>query len=104
MQEYNILKPFDQEMANFVLAAIQRPEKFVFGVVQGKLISTPKPAYPIEARKDYVSGRVTVQVEINAEGKVTKARAVSGPPELRAAAEAAARGARLHRTDYRDKR
>jgi protein O-GlcNAc transferase len=95
MKEYNVLKPLDQEMANFVLAAIQRPEKFVFGVAQGKLISTPKPAYPAFARANRIAGRVTVQLEIDTEGKVTSARAVSGPAELRAAAEAAALGARF---------
>ena len=95
MQVYNVLKPLDAEMANFLLAAIQRPEKFVFGVKQGKLISNPKPFYPDAARINRVSGQVTVHVVINEQGNVTSAKAVSGPVELREAAEAAALQARF---------
>ena len=95
MQVYEVLKPLDAEMANFLLAAIQRPEKFVFGVKQGKLISNPKPFYPDAARIKRISGMVTVHLVIDEQGNVTSAKAVSGPLELRDAAEAAALKARF---------
>jgi protein TonB len=82
-------------MANFLHSALQRPEKFTFGVSSGKAISIPKPEYPAEARTKHLSGKVTVDVMIDEDGKVISARAVSGPPELRKAAEAAALKARF---------
>ena len=74
------------------------PEKFSFGVTRGRLISTPKPAYPDVARKNGIRDRVTVHVSIDPQGKVTSAQAVSGPSELRQAAEAAALKARFEPT------
>jgi len=50
LQQYNVLKSLDPEMANFLLSAIERPERFTFGVTSGKLISTPTPEYPASAR------------------------------------------------------
>jgi TonB family protein len=48
------------------------------------------PAYPATAVADKVGGAVLVDVEVNAEGAVTEARAISGPGVLREAAQKAA--------------
>ena len=68
------------------------------GVLNGKAISLPKPAYPPIARQAHASGTVTVQVTIDENGSVISAVAVSGHPLLRAVAAAAARGARFSPT------
>ncbi len=68
------------------------------GVLNGKAISLPKPAYPPIARQAHASGTVTVQVTIDENGNVISAVAVSGHPLLRAVAAAAARGARFSPT------
>jgi TonB family protein len=65
------------------------------GIVNGKALSLPKPAYPAEAKRAYVSGTVAVKVLIDETGKVTFACAISGPPLLQAASENAAMGARF---------
>jgi len=68
------------------------------GVLNGKAISLPKPAYPPIARQAHASGTVVVQVTIDENGGVISARAVSGHPLLQAVAVAAARGARFSPT------
>ena len=68
------------------------------GVLNGKAISLPKPAYPPIARQAHASGTVVVQVTIDENGNVISAAAVSGHPLLRAVAAAAARGARFSPT------
>jgi TonB family protein len=68
------------------------------GVLNGKAISLPKPAYPRAAKAVNASGTVVVQVLIDEDGKVLTANAVSGHPLLRAAAVAAARGAKFSPT------
>jgi protein TonB len=68
------------------------------GVLNGKAISLPKPAYPPIARQAHASGTVVVQVTIDENGSVISARAVSGHPLLQAVAVAAARGARFSPT------
>jgi TonB family protein len=56
-------------------------------------IAAPRPAYPVMALAKKISGTVLVDVEVNTEGNVVKADAVSGPAEiLRDMAKAAARG------------
>src|SRR5678816_1571975 len=52
------------------------------GVLNGKAISLPKPAYPPIARAAHASGTVVVQVTIDENGNVISARAVSGHPLL----------------------
>jgi len=54
------------------------------GVLNGKAISLPKPAYPPIARQAHASGTVVVQVTIDENGNVISARAVSGHPLLQA--------------------
>jgi TonB family protein len=65
------------------------------GVLNGKAISLPPPAYPPIARAAHASGTVTVQVLVDEEGKVVTAHAVSGHPLLQAAAVQAARQAKF---------
>jgi protein TonB len=68
------------------------------GVLNGKAISLPKPAYPPIARAAHASGTVVVQVLIDENGSVVSARAVSGHPLLQAVAVGAARQARFSPT------
>ena len=68
------------------------------GVLNGRAISLPKPAYPAVAKAARQTGTVTVQVTIDENGNVISASAVGGPPLLRAAAVSAARGARFSPT------
>jgi len=71
------------------------PKTVAGGVLNGKAISLPKPAYPPAARAVRAGGAVPVQVLIDEEGRVVSASATAGHPLLRAAAEQAARGARF---------
>lgn len=57
------------------------------GILNGKAINLVKPTYPAAGR---ASGRVEVQIVIDETGKVIWARAISGHPDLRQAAEDAA--------------
>src|SRR5678816_4631561 len=68
------------------------------GVLNGKAISLPKPAYPAIARQAHASGTVVVQVTIDENGNVISARPVSGHPLLTAVAVNAARSARFSPT------
>jgi|SRR5438093_2276268 len=74
------------------------PKTISGGVLNGKAISLPKPAYPPAARAVRASGAVQVQVLIDEEGRVVSASAAGGHPLLQAAAVAAARGARFSPT------
>jgi len=65
------------------------------GVLNGKAISKPAPAYPPMAKAYLVSGTVNVQVTLDENGRVITAEAVSGHPLLQAAAVEAARQARF---------
>ena len=68
------------------------------GVLNGKAISLPKPAYPPIARAAHAAGTVVVQVTIDENGNVIAAHAVSGHPLLQPAAVGAARQARFSPT------
>jgi TonB family protein len=63
------------------------------GVLNSKATTLPKPVYPEEAKRIRASGRVTVRVVVDENGKVISAQATDGPLPLREAAEAAARQA-----------
>lgn len=65
------------------------------GVLNGKAISMPQPAYPAMAKSARASGQVTVQVLVSETGTVLSAHAASGHPLLQAAAVNAARQARF---------
>lgn len=86
------------------------------GVLNGKAVSLPKPAYPAEAREARAEGAVAVDIVIGEDGSVVSAEAqVQAPsvqknedgtpaevkevhPALRAAAEDAARAAKFSPT------
>ncbi|MFL6253715.1 MAG: energy transducer TonB [Pyrinomonadaceae bacterium] len=68
------------------------------GVLNGKAISLPAPAYPDIARRAGAAGVVEVEVIIDQNGKVISAKATNGPAVLRQAAELAARLARFNPT------
>ena len=65
------------------------------GVLNGMAVSLPRPVYPAIARQIGASGQVRVQVSVDGSGNVISARAVSGHPMLRAAAESAARQSKM---------
>jgi TonB family protein len=65
------------------------------GVLDGKAVSKPNPAYPAAAKAVKASGTVLVQVTVDEQGKVISAHAVSGHPLLQSAAVAAAYQARF---------
>ena len=65
------------------------------GVLNGKAISKPEPAYPPVAKVAKASGTVVVQVTVDENGDVISAAAVSGHPLLQQAAVAAARKAKF---------
>ncbi len=60
------------------------------GVLNGRAVNLPKPAYPPIAKQMRAAGQVVVQVVIDEAGNVTSAKAMSGNALLRAPAEAAA--------------
>jgi protein TonB len=68
------------------------------GVLNGRAISKPQPAYPPIAKAARASGTVTVQIVVDESGRVIQASAVSGHPLLQQAAVAAARQARFSPT------
>ena len=68
------------------------------GVLNGKAISKPEPAYPRIAQAVKASGTVVVQITVDESGKVVSANAVSGHPLLHNAAVQAARQARFSPT------
>ena len=68
------------------------------GVLNGKAISKPSPAYPPIAKAARAQGTVTVQILVDESGRVVSATAVSGHPLLQQAAVAAARQARFSPT------
>ena len=65
------------------------------GVLNGKAISLPKPAYPEEAKAARVSGTVVVQVTIDESGNVMRVCAIHGPLLLARVSETAASGAKF---------
>jgi TonB family protein len=65
------------------------------GVLNGRALELPKPAYPPIAAAARASGEVKVQVIIDVDGAVIAASAISGHPLLQAAAVKAARDARF---------
>lgn len=71
------------------------PKRISGGVLNGKAISLPKPAYPAAARAANIRGSVNVSVVIDERGRVISANAVSGHPLLRGPAVSAARRARF---------
>lgn len=67
-------------------------------VLNSEAISLPKPPYPDIAKKVGAQGAVNVQVLIDETGRVVSAKAISGSPLLKAAAQHAATQARFSPT------
>jgi TonB family protein len=65
------------------------------GMFAGKATSLPQPAYPAAAKAVKAAGAVVVMATADEEGNVTSAKAITGHPLLRAAAEAAAKQSRF---------
>jgi TonB family protein len=65
------------------------------GILNGKALSLPRPAYPVQAKISGISGTVVVRVKINEAGSVFDVSPVCGHPLLRAAAVTAAAGAKF---------
>ncbi|MDT7542085.1 MAG: Ca-activated chloride channel [Acidobacteriota bacterium] len=63
------------------------------GVLNARARSLPVPVYPETAKRMRAAGTVVVEVTVDENGKVSEARAVSGPPLLRESAVVAARRA-----------
>jgi len=79
-------------------AAVARKTIVSGGVLNGKAVSKPQPAYPPIAKAAGASGTVTVQILVDEEGNVVSASAVAGHPLLQQAAVAAAREAKFSPT------
>jgi len=61
------------------------------GVLNGKAVSTPAPAYPAIAKAARAQGTVSVRIIVDETGRVISANAVSGHPLLQQSALAAVR-------------
>lgn len=68
----------------------QPPAKVSGGVLNGRALNKIKPTYPTAARESGASGTVEVRIVFDETGKVIWAKAISGHPQLRQAAEDAA--------------
>lgn len=100
---YNFVPPADEATENSSgNASTDTPETISGGVVNGRAVSLPKPAYPTEAREKQAGGAVSVSVLIDETGKVISANAVSGDPLLREASEKAALEAKFSPTYVKD--
>jgi TonB family protein len=77
---------------------VSKPPTQSLGVINGKASSLPPPPYPMTAKAVGADGPVNVQVLIDEAGTVVSAKAVSGHPLLRKAAEDAARRAKFTTT------
>lgn len=75
------------------------PMRVSSGVGAGMLVSPIRPVYPTIARAAHVEGTVVVEAVISAEGRIERARVVSGPAMLAGAALEAIERARY--TPYR---
>ncbi|MEQ1645222.1 MAG: TonB family protein [Pyrinomonadaceae bacterium] len=73
--------------------AIKKPVVQSLGVINGRASNLPKPNYPATAKMVGASGKVSIQVLIDENGRVVSAKSADGHPLLRPAAEEAARRA-----------
>ena len=73
-------------------------EPITGGVLNGKALALPQPAYPPLARAAHISGTVTVQVLIDEQGNVSAAHAFAGHPLLQTVCVAAAQQAKFSPT------
>lgn len=81
-------------------APVKPPEQVRLSsvVISSKIIQKPAPPYPALARQARIQGAVTVEILIDEQGRVVSARATSGHPMLRAAAQSSAYQAKFSPT------
>ncbi len=60
-------------------------------MMEGYLLSAPRPEYPTRARIDHIEGQVVLQAIISRRGSIRALHAIKGPESLRSAAVAAVR-------------
>jgi TonB family protein len=73
----------------------EQDQPVIGGSLNGKETTLPNPEYPARAKREGVSGIVTVAVLVNKKGIVVSARALNGPPLLKLSAVEAARKAKF---------
>ena len=66
------------------------------GALNNLAVTLAKPVYPQIAQKMNIQGQVTVQITLDAEGKVLSAKAADGPQMLRTPSEDAARNSKFN--------
>ncbi len=98
MKKQNLLIIIVLLFCSSVIFAQEAVKTISGGVVNGKAVSLPAPAYPAAAQAVGAQGAVSVQVLIDENGNVVSANAVSGHPLLRSAAVGAARNAKFRPT------
>ena len=64
-------------------------------MLNGMAVNLARPVYPPLAKQVGASGQVRVQVSVDGSGNIVSARAISGHPLLRSAAESAARQSKM---------
>lgn len=72
------------------------PQMVNVGSMKEMATKLTMPVYPQIERTRRTEGLVTVQIELDEEGKVISAKATDGPPSLRSAAEDAARRSKFN--------
>lgn len=83
-----LLIPFAISILACGLSAAQTPtepskqESVTNQTASPKLIYSPPPMYPEEARRKGIEGKVTLSIVIDANGNVSQAKALRGPKEL----------------------
>jgi TonB family C-terminal domain len=60
-------------------------------VMEGYLLSAPRPEYPAQARADHIEGQVALQATLSKSGAITSLHVIKGPPSLLSAAVDAVR-------------
>lgn len=63
-------------------AQSQKPEITAKQAAQLKLVKSPTPQYPEEALRKNIQGKVVLSIVVDAKGKVSDAKVLSGAPEL----------------------
>jgi TonB family protein len=76
-----LLTGFDS-VGEHLVKEFEKQAKAAEQVSNLKLIKSPHPSYPDEALKKKIEGTVTVRIVVDKNGKVTSAKALSGPAEL----------------------
>lgn len=80
----------------------KKPAMISKGVINGIALNLPKPVYSPAAKAIHASGAVQIQVTIDENGNVVSAKAISGHPLLRPAAQDAAQKAKFTPTKLSD--